>query len=323
LRQQAANALLLGGEDGAVGMDADNKMKSCQYDLADTILHLGYKSTDTIERGKYIYECALLEYYKLLRQDPLWIGACESVVLLLSVLGYDDLCFSLIRFMLHPPPSTKGGSEGVDRDSDIRQYTADASENDFDSWIFGSPSGATFELSEYDKIRDIMPKQIGANTFLVPLMLIKMRQQTTERRGALLSPSFWKLEAETVEICRQVEYSAQFLLPVLRSLFPDSRQRWGDIEICALLADVDYRLHSNKYDRIEKEEDDKPRVNNSWENSCPTFWMMLKDCYAFTPGILDVLGIHVTPEDPPDAPTAGEYMDFVSYMAERQRNGTL
>ena len=79
-----------------------------------------------------------------------------------------------------------------------------------------------------------------------------------------------------------------------------------------------------------EEDDDKPYETNAWENACSLFWMMLKDCYAFTPGILDVVdetieemtkrGIDVIAEDP-DAPTTDEYMNFVSYMADRQRNG--
>ena len=121
--------------------------------------------------------------------------------------------------------------------------------------------------------------------------------------------------------------SAQYLLPFLRSFFPDSRQRWGKTEVCALLAGVDYRKLNYKGDNWEEDQydfDDTPREDNAWENSCETFWMMLQDCYALTPGLLDVLeetidemielGINVTPD---------EFTDFISYMAEMQRNGTL
>ena len=75
---------------------------------------------------------------------------------------------------------------------------------------------------------------------------------------------------------------------------------------------------------------DEPYEKNAWENSCSLFWMMLKDCYAFTPGILDVVeetieemtkqGINVIAEDP-DEPTSEEWTDFVDFMADRQRNG--
>eukprot|EP00804_Cyclotella_cryptica_P002351 CCRYP_004054-RA/>CCRYP_004054-RA protein AED:0.14 eAED:0.14 QI:0/-1/0/1/-1/1/1/0/391 len=318
LRQQL-NDSLLGVSNN---FDGDER-KACQYDLAYTILHLGYQSTDTINRGKFIYECALIEYYKLIRQDPFWIGACESVVLLLSILGHDNLCLSLIHFMLHPPPTTSGAIV-MDREASIREYTANASDNDVDLWIFGDPTcTTTFELSEYDRIRFIIPKQWGANVFLVPLMLVKMRQLTLATSDMMEA-----LKIEVVEICRQVEYSAEFILPVLRSLFPDSQQRWGDAEVCALLAHVDYRKLYPKGGDLIHDEEDKSYESNSWEKSCPTFWRMLKDCYAFTPGILDVLdetidkmtafGIHVIQEDPPGTPTTDEYMNFISYMAERQ-----
>ena len=321
---------LLPGEkvDGAVDED---ERKACQYNLAYTILCLGYQSTDTIDRGKYIYECALLEYYKLLRQDPFWIGACESVVLLLAILGYDYLCRALINFMLHPPPSSRKGVIGVDLEIDIRAHVESASGEDYDVWIFGDPRRPpTIEFAEYDKIRDIIPKHWGANNFLIPLMLGKMRDQN-------FGDSIVPYSLEVVEICRQVEYSADFVLPVLRSLFPDSQHRWGKDEVCALLANVDYRELDSKGDDSDEDEDDfKPYESNSWENSCSTFWMMLKDCYAFTPGMLDTLdetidkmlelGINVIAEDPPDAPTSEEFSDFINYMAdrqERQQNRTL
>ena len=340
LRQQLLNdAFSETKDDDDVTKNNENdekKKKNCQYDLAFTILALGYQSTDTIDRGKSIYECALLEYLKLMRQDPFWIGACESVVLLLSILGYDDLCLSLISFMLHPPPSSISAEEGGevlaldDREGLIRQYTFAVSDLDADLWIYGNPSFAKVVFSEYDKIRDMIPQYWGANVFLVPLMLIKMRQCCADPSSSLSPPSRKLKMLEAVEISRQVEYSAEFILPVLRSLFPDSRQRWEESEVCGLLAHVDYRKLNSKGDN-NWEEDDTPYEDNRWERSCFTFWMMLKDCYAFTPGILDVLeetidemtnlGIRVIPEDP-DAPTTSEYMDFVKQMAEHQRNGT-
>mmetsp|Transcript_794 Transcript_794/g.1138 ORF Transcript_794/g.1138 Transcript_794/m.1138 type:complete len:198 (-) Transcript_794:45-638(-) len=123
-------------------------------------------------------------------------------------------------------------------------------------------------------------------------------------------------------------------------------QRWGTEEVCALFADVDYRKvkedHTQKEDCDEDDGDDdydeddflddeyKPNV---WEEHSSAFWMVLKDYYVFTPGILDVveetidtmksMGVSAIPEDPPDAPTAAEYMDFVNYVAGQQRQGRL
>lgn len=64
--------------------------RTAQYNLAHYILELTYLSTDTIDRGKAMYEMALLVFYQLFLQCPFWIGAFESVVLLLALLGYDN-----------------------------------------------------------------------------------------------------------------------------------------------------------------------------------------------------------------------------------------
>lgn len=328
--------LQLSNDEPTLAENEDEK-KASQYKLAYAILTLGYHSTDTIERGKSIYEHSLLEYHKLLRKDPFWIGACESVVLLLAILGYDGLCISLISFMLSPPSMavleaygrTRSDGESLSREARIREFTSICSANPDDIWIYGpDDSGRSFDLSAYENIRSLIPKQWGANVFQVPLMLVKMRQYARASNNS--SPSLRKLKMmEIVEICRQVEYSADFLLPVLRSLFPDSRQRWGTTEVCGLLARMRGEIIEEE-EGEEEEDSDKPYEMNAWENSCSLFWMMLKDCYAFTPNILDVVeetieemtkqGINVIAEDP-EAPTAAEFTDFVSYMADRQRSG--
>lgn len=295
---------------------------ACKFNLAYAIIQLGYHSTDTIDRGKYIYKRALLECIGIMRKDPFFIGACESVVLLLAILKYDGLCRSLIKFMLDPPSF----SVSMSQEDRIRHYTTMVLDLDVDKWIYGpiSESATRIAFSEYDKIRDKIPKYWGANNFLVPLMLITMR----ECSNSSLAPPYRKLKMmESVEISRQVEYSADFVLPVLRSLFPDSRQRWEKAEVCGLLANVDYRQELDDDDRDETDE----YVRNRWEESCLIFWKLLKDCYALTPGILDILeetidgmtrlGINVIPEDP-DAPTTAEFMDFIHQMAEHQRHGT-
>ena len=236
--------LQLLNDDHTLAENEDEK-KACQYKLAYAILTLGYHSTDTIERGKSVYEHSLLEYHKLLRKDPFWIGACESVVLLLAILGHDGLCISLISFMLAPPSMevleacgrSCNEGESLSREARIREFTNMCSANPDDVWIYGpDDSSKSFALSAYEEIRRVIPKQWGANVFQVPLTLAKMRQYARTSNSNSSSP-LRKLEMmEIVEICRQVEFSADFLLPVLRSLFPDSRQRWGAAEVCGLLA---------------------------------------------------------------------------------------
>jgi hypothetical protein len=301
--------------------DNDDERNEFQYNLAYALVQLGYKSTDTIDRGKYIYERALLKYIEIMRRDPFFNGACESAVLLLAFLGYDGLCQSLIKFMLDPPTF----STSPDPEERIRGYTSMVLDLDKDAWIYGpiSESATAIAFSEYDRIRDKIPKYWGANVFLVPLMLITMRQCT----DSSLPPPVLKLKMmQSVEISRQVEYSADFVLPVLLSLFPDSRQRWEKAEVCGLFANNVTHEQLREYADAGEE-----YVDTRWEKSCLIYWNMLKDCYAFTPGILDVLeetidemtalGIIVIPETP-DAPTTREYMDFISQMAEHQRNGT-
>lgn len=298
----------------------DGERNERRYNLAYAIVQLGYKSTDTIDRGKHIYERALLEYIEIMRRDPFFIGACESAVLLLAFLGYDGLCQSIIKFMLDPPTF----SASSDPEERIRQYTSMVLALDKDAWIYGpiSESATRIAYSEYDRIRDKIPKCWCANIFLVPLMLITMRQCTD---SSLPSPVRKLKMMQSVEISRQVEYSADFVLPVLLSLFPDSRQRWEQAEVCGLFAHL---MHEQLREYADA---DGEYVDTRWEASCLIYWNMLKDCYAFTPGILDVLeetidkmtelGIRVIPETP-DAPTTREYMDFISQMAEHQRNGT-
>ena len=327
---------------GAAATSSTSSSMDSQYLLARTILELAYRSTDTIERGKTIYQCALLEYYKLMREDPFYIGACESVVLLLALLGYDDQCMGLIQFMLHPPryyeEGGDAGNETTTREEAIRDYTLRCSEQDSDVWIYEVPPGReniSFSFDECNTIRDRIPKQWCPNLFLVPLLLIKMRQQSriTVQAQANRQPGSDKLREEIVNLGRQVEYEAHFLLPVLHSFFPDSRQQWGMEEVCSLLAADDYtELQGDEINDNDLEDDDdfydRPYQPNIWEQHCDTFWMMLKDCYAFTPGILDVveqtiedmevMGKPAIPENP-DEPTCAETMEFIDYMAEKQQ----
>ena len=292
-----------------------------QYELGHTIMELGFRFTDTIVRGKSIYEAALLEFYKAMRLDPSCIGACESVVLLLAMLGYDDLCESLIFGILKSATCTTDSGEG--------DNTTPFNDTPLEVWIFDRPSETESKIlsAQYGSMRDEMPPHLGVNVFLVPLMLIKMRQQSQMNHDGLVPPD--ELQDETVQLAREVEFSADFVLPVLRSLFPDSRQRWGSEEACALFAHVDYLKPEAKSDPDNDDDSFEEYKPNLWEQHCHIFWMMLQDCYAFTPGILDVvnetmakmtaMGKPAIPEDPPDTPTVGEYKDFIEQMAEQQR----
>ena len=288
-----------------------------QYNLAHTIMELAYRSTDTIERGKQIYNLSLLEFYKLMRRDFFFVGAFESVVLLLAFLGYDDHCLALIYFVLN-------SSEHEIRDFFMMSADDDCNINE---WIFGIPGDDRhiMKLSDYDTIRKRIPKnRFCANIILVPLMLIQIRKQA--RSSSSLSSSSYE---ETAEIARQVEYSAEYLLPVIMALFPDSRERFGQEEACALFANVDYNVGGDDEDYNY---DDKPYQPNRWEQHCYTFWMMLQDCFALTPGMIDVLegtkdymltnfSAGVVSGDINEGPSCADFENFIDHMAKSSQEG--
>lgn len=308
--------------------NAMDEMNTHRYNLAYAIVQLGYKSTDTIERGKYIYERAILECLKIMRNDPFFIGACESTVLLLAYIGYDRLCQSLIKFMLDPPTfSASDGrfyfpdGEEADVQERIRQYTKIVSDLDDDAWIYGplTDNATRFALSDYDKFRDIIPTCWGANVFLVPLMLIAMRQCT----DPTITPSSRKsLMQHSIELSKQVEQSAVkiFLpLPVLRALFPDSRQKWESQEAWALFSKT-----SKSYglgDMAQLVDDAVENDQTRWDESCLIYWHLLKDCYALTPGILDVLEETIDEMRRLGINVVAEHPEIVTSLAEQIGNG--
>ena len=316
---------------------------TAQYNLAHYILELTYLSTDTIDRGKAMYEMALLEFYKLFRQSPFWIGAFESLVLLLALLGYDNYCLALIQLVLHPPGIDDTAiATDADRKEAIRRYTSALSQQAaMDIWICGDVSAAVADddlsriliikkHADYGKIReDWLPKQWCANAVFMPLMIIYMRRQQQESN----LQSRETLRLHVMYIAREMERTSQYMAPVLVSLRTDSQQRWGKDEVCSLFACVDYRelgpIDGFVVDPKTAEEDDMaPYQRNAWEDHCYTFWMMIKDYYALTPGLVDTLeetvdamlarGWTVVPEDPPGTPTSAEHMAWVSYMAQEQ-----
>lgn len=286
--------------------------KQRRHKLACYILELAYISTDTVDRGKSVYNQALAEYYKLLRLDFGWIGALESVLLLLAVLGYDKPCQLLVDYALN-------------QDNGNTIISDDYDESTLMEWIYGSHDDGTLtttivELKDYDTIHNRIAtnRHWCANNILVPLFLIKLREQRQWKSENPCQQSR-TVRRQSAEIGKQIELSAQ-VLPFVRSLFPDSRQRWDKEEACQLLAPYVHGPVSARND---------VKYSTLWEQTCLTFWMLIKDSVAYTPGILDALedtmvymqddlGHAAMPEDLPDAPTASEYMDFVSAMAEAQ-----
>jgi len=252
---------------------ADND-KNRRYELAYSIVELAYLSTDTIDRGRQIYHLALVEYYKLLQLDFYWIGALESVLLLLSILGYDDHCLGLVDFVFfqleqHPTERITIYNNGNDDDRLLE-------------WAQGnSPSDWKRLIADLTRINILKEQSWGANVFLVPLLLCYMRKQTSERKEGQLSVAL-KISAD---LGKTVECCANSMLPVLRALFPDSPQRWGQDEACELFAPPDTRIPSTLEDLNEH----GIRDPDHWEAGCLLFWNILRDTYAYTPRLLDAL----------------------------------
>ena len=114
------------------------------------------------------------------------------------------------------------------------------------------------------------------------------------------------------------------------ALFPDSRERFGQEEACVLFANVDYNANDDEdYNDVE---DDKSYQQNRWEQHCYTFWMMLQDCFALTPGMIDVLEgtkdymltnfrAGVVSGDTNEGPSCADFEDFINHMAQNRQEG--
>ncbi|OEU14382.1 hypothetical protein FRACYDRAFT_240922 [Fragilariopsis cylindrus CCMP1102] len=314
-------------EDDHVGIKAEvddvKHQKQKRYELSYLIFELGYMSTDTIERGKYIYQCSLLEYYKLLQIDFYATGVLESILLLLSILddrNYDKYCISLIKYVLYNTNDNDNNSE-------------------FLCWDYGdittTSSASTFEISDYKKFRNLLAirhhhpnnnsknwsdstntnTNTNPNILFVPLMIIKMRQYADimtntkihtdtrtrththhgDRQQSMMQ--LLNLKKEIAEICYRIEIeyetnssSDNEKLPVMKSLFPDSNQHWGEEEAQMLLANQSRRVTTETTTTTTKNNQNNDNQNdNEWKKCCFIYWMFIKDCYAYTPGLLDAV----------------------------------
>ena len=277
-----------------------------RYELSYIIFELGYMSTDTIERGKYIYQCSLVEYYKLFQIDFYATGVLESILLLLSILddrNYDKYCISLIKYVLY-------NNDDNNDNNDIYNNS------EFLCWDYGdiTTSSSTFEISDYKKFRNLLSirrhnnnnnkngmfnpnPNMNPNIFFVPLMIIKMRQYAdmTRTRNDHDNQSLLTFKKEIAELCYQIEYetntntsdntgdysTTEKVLPVMKSLFPDSDQHWGEEEVQMLLA--------RRVTTTMTMTNDNQNNDNEWKKCCFLYWMLIKDCYAYTPGLLDAV----------------------------------
>lgn len=249
----------------------DDEIKARRYNLAYAIVDLAYLSTDTIDRGRRIYHLALVEYYKLLQIDFHHVGALESVLILLSILGHDNHLLGLMDFVFywleHCPKeiiTVRNKSSGKDDDR-------------FLDWTQGGKLHERKQLwTDLGKVSLLEGKQWCANNFLVPLFMYSLKHQSSQRKECDVSASR-KISAN---IGKMVEGCNQGMLPVLRALLPDSIQRWSRDEAAELLALARMTDSSNCASLPE---------TGHWEESCILFWDIIKDAFALTPKVAEAL----------------------------------
>ena len=217
-----------------------NSRHKNQYDLANSIVKLCYLSTDTIDRGMTSYNTALVEYCRLLRQDFFYPGAYSSTMILLAILGHDDYCKALHKFLL-------AWSEEEVRDGRYATTTASYYE-----WNFGTFDSNVSRFNSRFKEENIVAL-VKPMSILVPLLLVETRRQAKSS-----SKPF-----EAIHYARRIGDFAGYQAPVFRSLFPYSRESFKQEEV--------------------------DRMFGEGFECFPTFWMMIQDCYAFNPELLDAL----------------------------------
>lgn len=239
--------------------NVDNQSR---YDLAYSIVDLAYVSTDTIDRGRKIYHLALVEYYQLLQLDFHYVGALESTLILLTILGYDHHLLGLIDFIFHRlehHPQEKICIRDKNGKEDERLL----------EWAQGFQSPERKALwANLERIEILEKYQWGTTNFLLPLLFWSLSKQTRQRKDSEISVCL-KISAT---LGRAIEQST--MLPVLRGLLPDSIQRWTQNEASELLCCAN---------AAEEE------ARAEWSESCLLFWEILKDAIAFTPKLADAL----------------------------------
>lgn len=243
-------------QDACTDIDMETKARQ-QYDLAYSIVDMAYVSTDTIDRGRRIYDRALMEYYHLLELNFHCVGALESTLVLLAILGYDDQMLGLMDYVLHRLQDYPAEKISIRHNDDERLL----------EWTQGARSFQRKTLNRnIQKIHLLRDTQWGANNFLLPLLISSTKKATKQRKEDQYSICL----QESAVIARKIEEFTT--LSVLRGLLPDSIQRWTENEASELLC-----------------RDTKSKKKKHWSESCLLFWEILKDTIALTPKLAEVL----------------------------------
>jgi hypothetical protein len=263
----------------ALSPSEDDKFR--RHELALSLVGLAYMSTDTIDRGRKIYHLALMEYFRLLRIDFHHVGVLESILMLLSILGYDDPLCGLIDFVFyrlehHPNEKISVYNKNNGTDEDPRLV----------AWVQGIESPDRKKLMFWLGVRpdkldllDLLEgQQWCANNFLVPLLFWNMKQmdaayQQSRKGGTCVRDMMDIHRIVAANLGYAIEERQVGELPILWAMFPDSNQRWTRDEASELFA-----LPSDYEDDHDEDE-----YTNHWEGACILFWHIFKDAIAFYP----------------------------------------
>jgi hypothetical protein len=252
-------------------------------DLGFCILQLAYFSTDTIERGATLYQIALRQFYHSFRLDPFNRGgALEGALMLMAALGYDDMVVSITKFFTEELHKSNGSVNNV------LQETMNSTKDLDALWIWP-------EIHAAESVFDPSDVRSDYALFYLCMMLVKMRLLVRHRLDQRKLSSFRettlgelvpvqlivtecmvgggdhleeRLKAEIQTIVNATKEHADW---ILESIPPDAPMLTKDH-----LANVGFGNN------------DLGEMNQTSRYDFHMLWMILKDCFALTPGLMDV-----------------------------------
>ena len=274
------NDVLAVGDDGVTGTDVDDGTNNA---LADTVLELAYRSCDTIERGADLLERALDSYHMALAppatttmassksDDPLRHHAIVAAVFLLTILGYTDEAYRVLR-------ETVEGVESLEKKKMMMMINqgpeAEERVNDDDN---PQPTTETTIFTLPDDVDDVVVVHC--------LLLIKMGSYVTIRRDEKAFRCFQRRTALDGKVRGTVR---EFVCGP-----PELRLQEG-----AAMKAAWQRLHrlgvpygQTVLEQIPLTPDDLPHIFP--HTFPPAFWMILQDFVMFDSGIRKVYEDHV------------------------------
>jgi hypothetical protein len=297
---------------------------------ARTIIDLAYLSTDTVERGASIYNHALTNVYHCFRLNPDIPGALETVLILMAALGYDNAMISILRLYVQQQQQEQG----------MRQMMAFSPGVD-SLWLWIPEVNArkqTIDPADQEEMTNYYKSATGCLcTLLVKLRLLASHRRHKAQLDAFgqtglghISP-IQSLVDDYLVGDNDVEFETWLLTEIKSIVAWMARIRGGPILLQAIPPDgPNLSMHqlyvyfslvedaSDELRRIVAAEEEMTRNATSDEytdfdpSSSPiaieppkidftTLWMILKDGFCLTPGVMDVF-LEFTPQDDDDEP---------------------